>query len=74
MQAITGCRRPGGRSLAGSGAASPRIRTLVFRENGLMATDDADQITIERVLAPSSSLDPGIADIVAGRLHAMIVT
>jgi hypothetical protein len=39
-----------------------------------MATDDADQITIERVLAPSSSLDPGIADIVAGRLHAMIVT
>ena len=33
-----------------------------------MATDDADQITIERVLARTV-----IADIVAG-LHAMIVT
>jgi len=34
-----------------------------------MATDDADQVTIERVLAR-----PVIADIVAGRLRAMIVT
>jgi hypothetical protein len=51
--------------------ARPRrgLAPEVFRENDLMATDDADQVTIERVLAR-----PVIADIVAGRLHAMIVT
>ena len=36
---------------AGSGAASPRARAPGFSENGLMATDDADHVTIERVLA-----------------------
>ncbi len=51
-----------------------------LRENGLMATYDEDQVTIARVLArpvtrgrqllaPDSSLDPGIQDIVAGRLR-----
>jgi len=72
---LTECRRL--RNAAGPEVAPwpvparPRrgLAPEVFRENGLMATDDADQVTIERVLAR-----PVIADIVAGRLRAMIVT
>ena len=72
---LTECRRL--RNAAGPEVASwpvparPRrgLAPEVFRENGLMATDDADQVTIERVLAR-----PVIADIVAGRLRVMIVT
>ena len=72
---LTECRRL--RNAAGPEVAPwpvparPRrgLAPEVFRENGLMATDDADQVTIERVLAR-----PVIADIVAGLLHAMIVT
>jgi hypothetical protein len=46
---LTECRRlrdvagPAVVPWPGSGAASPPIRALVFRENGLMAADDADQ-------------------------------
>jgi hypothetical protein len=72
---LTECRRlrnaAGPEVAPGPVPARPRrgLAPEVYRENGLMATDDADQVTIERVLAR-----PVIADIVADRLHAMIVT
>ena len=64
---LTECRRlrnaAGPEVAPGPVPARPRrgLAPEVFRENGLMATDDADQVTIERVLAR-----PVIADIVAG--------
>ena len=63
---LTECRRlrnaAGPEVAPGPVPARPRrgLAPEVFRENGLMATDDADQVTIERVLAR-----PVIADIVA---------